>query len=97
MRVGGPERNTVRLLLGALHEEVHGVVGTPSTDEGHRDSRVICPRFRIGGQLVRTVTVAARFESVSDITLDEIRVELVYPEDEVSGRFFRLQAGPSPD
>ena len=41
---------------------------------------------------MRTITVAARFESVADITLDEVRVELIYPEDEPSERFFRALA-----
>jgi transcriptional regulator with XRE-family HTH domain len=56
-------------------------------------SRVICPRFRIGEHLIDTITVAARFESAADITLDEVRVELMYPQDDVSERFFtdRLQ------
>lgn len=54
--------------------------------------RVICPRFHIDGQLIRTVTVAARFESATDITLDELRIELIYPEDDTAERFFRQQA-----
>jgi hypothetical protein len=33
--------------------------------------------------------VAATFESVADVTLDEVRVELVYPEDAASDQFFR--------
>lgn len=39
--------------------------------------------------MIRTITVAARFESVADVTLDEVRVELFYPEDEGSEQFFR--------
>lgn len=77
--------------LADLHQEVRAALGgapPPTTSS----SRVICPRFRIDGSLVRTITVAARFESVADITLDEIRVELVYPEDEPSERYFRALA-----
>lgn len=51
--------------------------------------RVVCPRFRFDGRLVRTVTVAARFESTTDVTLDELRVELIYPEDADADRFFK--------
>jgi transcriptional regulator with XRE-family HTH domain len=74
--------------LGELHQEVRATLGGAHQPTANSTSRVICPRFRIDGSLVRTITVAARFESVADITLDEIRVELVYPEDEPSERFF---------
>lgn len=47
----------------------------PSTDP------VVCPWFRIGDQIVKTVGIAARFESAAEITLDELRIELTYPLD----------------
>jgi transcriptional regulator with XRE-family HTH domain len=75
--------------LEALHREAKAALGGAHPPTTSSTSRVICPRFRIDGSLVRTITVAARFESVADVTLDEIRVELVYPEDESSERFFR--------
>ncbi len=78
--------------LEALHSEVQAALGGTQPPTASSSSRVICPRFRIDGALVRTITVAARFESVADITLDEIRVELVYPEDEPSERFFRAHS-----
>lgn len=126
---GIQERNTVRLVLGALrpaienwqevavalldrlsadlmrfpddaalqglHEEVEAALGTGPLPLDRSIGRVICPRFCIGGALVRTITVAARFESVADVTLDEVRVELVYPEDETSAQFFRSLDGTS--
>lgn len=79
--------------LEDLHRHVQNALGGAPTPSASSSSRVICPRFRIDGSLVRTITVAARFESVADITLDEIRVELVYPEDEPSERFFRAASG----
>jgi transcriptional regulator with XRE-family HTH domain len=78
--------------LENLHREVQTSLGGGSALSASSSSRVICPRFRIDGSLVRTITVAARFESVADVTLDEVRVELVYPEDEPSERFFRALA-----
>lgn len=68
----------------------------PSSQRGsHQEppsGRGICSRFRIDGQLLRTVTVAARFESTADVTLDEVRVELIYPEDAATERFFQDRA-----
>lgn len=75
--------------LEEIHRQVLAVLGDAPASASRSSSRVICPRFRIDGSLVRTITVAARFESVADITLDEVRVELIYPEDEPSERFFR--------
>ncbi|MEX2653711.1 MAG: helix-turn-helix transcriptional regulator [Acidimicrobiia bacterium] len=71
-----------------LHDAVRAEVGgrrSPTLP----DSRVICPRFRFGEHVVRTVTVAAHFESTADVTLDETRVELIYAEDAEAERFFR--------
>jgi hypothetical protein len=31
---------------------------------------VVCPWFRIGGQVVRTIGMAARFDPVAEVTLD---------------------------
>ena len=53
---------------------------------------MVCPRFLINGTLIRTITVAASFEPVADVTLDEVRVELIYAEEDTSDRFFRNAA-----
>jgi transcriptional regulator with XRE-family HTH domain len=79
-------------VLEELHDRLGEALGTSAPRSETSTSRVICPHFNIGGTTIRTITVAARFESVTDITLDEIRVELTYPEDDPSERFFRDQA-----
>ena len=76
-----------------LHRSVAAAAGETHITPGRAPARV-CPRFRIDGQLVRTLTVVARFESAVDVTLDELRVELVYPEDDASDRFFQQVARP---
>jgi transcriptional regulator with XRE-family HTH domain len=76
--------------LQDLHARARAAVASNASSRAvGQHGRVICPRFRMDGVLVRTITVAARFESVADVTLDEVRVELVYPEDETSAQFFR--------
>lgn len=52
--------------------------GTPEPEGG----RVLCPHFRIGGHLVRTISVVAQFGAAVDVTLEELRLELIYPADE---------------
>ena len=56
----------------------------------------VCPWFRFGGQVVRTIAMIARFDHTADVTLDELRVELMYPLDEDAERFFRTQHGARP-
>ncbi|ROO52018.1 Xre family transcriptional regulator [Micromonospora sp. Llam0] len=55
----------------------------PSTDP------VVCPWFRVGDQVVKTIGIAARFESAAEITLDELRIELIYPLDADADRVLR--------
>lgn len=82
--------------LHHLHAEVRGAIGPSPPPVERVRGRVICPRFRIDGREIRTITVAARFESVADVTLDELRVELIYPQDDVSEAFFRELADTFP-
>lgn len=47
------------------------------TDMG--DGLVICPRLRFGSEVVSTTTMVARFAATREVTLDELRVELIFP------------------
>jgi hypothetical protein len=40
--------------------------------------------------------MAARFDPVADVTLDDLRIELMYPLDEDAERFFRHRIQPPP-
>jgi transcriptional regulator with XRE-family HTH domain len=50
---------------------------------------VVCPHLRIDGRLIRTISMMARFGTAHEITLDELRVEMIYPADDVAEAFFR--------
>jgi hypothetical protein len=50
---------------------------------------VLCPWFRAGDQIIKTIGIAARFDPAAEVTLDELRIELVYPLDDTAERFFR--------
>jgi len=60
----------------------------PSTTPQHGELTV-CPEFRAGQRVIRTIGIAARFDSVLDVTLDELRIELLYPADDFAEQFFR--------
>jgi len=58
----------------------------------------VCPWFRVGDEVVRTIAMVARFDPVAEVTLDELRIELMYPLDAAAERFFRdrhQQAAPA--
>jgi transcriptional regulator with XRE-family HTH domain len=50
---------------------------------------VLCPWFRIDDRVIKTIGIAARFDSTAEITLDELRIELTYPLDDTAAEFFR--------
>jgi transcriptional regulator with XRE-family HTH domain len=72
--------------LVTLAESALASVPRPSTAE---PTLAICPWFRIGDQIVRTIAMVARFDPIAEVTLDELRVELMYPLDQAAERFFR--------
>ena len=53
---------------------------------------VVCPHLRIGNQVIKTVSMVARFGTAREVTLDELRVELVFPRDEEAEAFFKQSA-----
>lgn len=50
---------------------------------------VLCPWFRIGDRIIKTIGIAARFDSTAEITLDELRIELAYPLDDTADLYLR--------
>jgi transcriptional regulator with XRE-family HTH domain len=55
--------------------------------EGSGDP-VICPTFRVGGRLVRTIGMTLRFGPSREVTLEELSVDLLYPRDAEAEAFF---------
>jgi transcriptional regulator with XRE-family HTH domain len=53
------------------------------------DDLVVCPHFRAGDRIIRTISLVARFDTAVEVTLDELRIELTYPQDAAAEEFFR--------
>jgi transcriptional regulator with XRE-family HTH domain len=49
---------------------------------------VSCPWFEIDGHTIKTLILAARFDHPLDVTIEELRIELVFPIDDESRAFF---------
>jgi transcriptional regulator with XRE-family HTH domain len=56
------------------------------------DLPVVCPRFRVGGQTIRTISSVMRFDSAIEVTTSELKIELMFPADEVGEKFFKNAA-----
>ncbi|MEM7413549.1 MAG: helix-turn-helix domain-containing protein [Myxococcota bacterium] len=56
------------------------------------EAPLIMPRIRIGADVVSTYSAALRFETAREVTLSELRVELIYPSDAEGARVFRRLA-----
>jgi transcriptional regulator with XRE-family HTH domain len=56
------------------------------------DLPVVCPRLRIGDRVIRTIATVMRFDTAIDVTLSDLRVELMFPADDESEAWFRSLA-----
>jgi len=84
----GPDERLQELLARA---EAY-MKDVPVDVENPGDELVICPHLRIGDQVIKTASMVARFGTAREVTLDELRVELVFPGDEEAEAFFRRSA-----
>ena len=64
----------------------------PDDAEASGSELVVCPHFRIGDKLIKTVVMVARFVTAREVNLDELRVELAFPRDAEAEAFFRQGA-----
>ena len=53
------------------------------------DSPVMCPTIMVNSQPVQTLSTVMRFDKVVNVTMAEIRVELIFPADDESEAVFR--------
>ncbi len=53
---------------------------------------VVCPRLRIGAQVVRTISTILRFDTAIEVTASELRIELMFPADDDSDAVLRSLA-----
>jgi hypothetical protein len=81
--------------LTALRQRLERYLeGVPRPSGDANGELVLCPTFRVGEQLIRTVGMTLRFGPSRDVTLEELCVDVLYPRDDVADRFFRdLAAG----
>lgn len=72
----------------AVRAESH-LADVPRPNPQEADSAVMSPRVRIGGEVFSTFATILRFDTARDLTLAEIRIELVFPADAKTEALFR--------
>jgi transcriptional regulator with XRE-family HTH domain len=81
-----------RLLELVRRAEAHTRAIPPPDSQVLLDVPMVCPRLRIDGRTIRTISTVMRFDTAVDVTASELRVELMFPADEASEAYFRQQA-----
>jgi transcriptional regulator with XRE-family HTH domain len=81
--------------LTRLVQQVEGWLASTPRPRPSPDAAalVACPILRVGERQIRTVSTLVQFGSAQDVTLQELRVELVFPADAESEAALRALAG----
>ena len=61
-------------------------IGDPAPE---RSPPIACPIFDIEGQRIRVMSTVMRFDNARDVTVADLKVELMFPIDEASASFFK--------
>lgn len=76
--------------LQAILERARSLLSdVPLDDHPESTDLVICPKLRLDGEIIGTVTMVARFGATREVTLGELRVELIFPADDAADAYFR--------
>ncbi|MCP5065962.1 MAG: hypothetical protein GY946_05285 [bacterium] len=67
-------------------------LGPPPEDPAIEDDVVLCGKLRMDGREIKTIATVMRFDKPMDVTVAELRVELVFPADSSAEEFFRSLA-----
>jgi len=78
--------------LVAKAERLIGPVPCPTPAEG---LPMVYSRIRAGEEVLELFAVVVRFDTASDVTLSELRIELIYPGNDAADRFFRVARDPT--
>ncbi|MFO0601078.1 MAG: helix-turn-helix transcriptional regulator [Myxococcaceae bacterium] len=80
----GSDERLSRLLTRAERS----LADVPEGAESREGDLVVCPHLRWGERVIKTISIVARFGNTREVTLDELRVELMLPQDKAAADFF---------
>ena len=74
--------------LRALISRAERLIGPLPEGTGTPELPALCARIRAGEEVIELFTVTVRFDHAHDVTLNELRVELMYAGNDTADRFF---------
>jgi transcriptional regulator with XRE-family HTH domain len=83
-------RRTADSRLEALIARADELIGPLPPRIGLEELPVVHSRIKAGDEVLELFAVVVRFDTAKDVTLSELRVELLYPGNEAADRFFRV-------
>lgn len=75
-------------VIPELLRRVEGYAADLAEPPDLSESAVMCPCLVVNGKQIRTLTTVMRFDKAVDVTMAELRIELVFPADEAGERAF---------
>ncbi len=75
--------------ITALLRQIESYAAEFDEPPSFSDSPVLCPSIVVNGQKIRTLSTVMRFDKVVNVTMAEMRVELVFPADDESEAILR--------
>jgi len=79
--------------LEALVARAERLIGSASCPTPAEGLPMVCSRIRAGEEVLELFAVVVRFDTANDVTLSELRIELMYPGNDAADRFFRVTSG----
>lgn len=76
-------------IIPSLLQQIEAYAADIDEPPALSDSPVMCPTLNVNGQQVRTLTTVMRFDKAVNVTMAEIRVELMFPADDESEAILR--------
>jgi hypothetical protein len=75
--------------LGELITRAERLIGPLPRHSGTDDTPMACAQINIGDDVLDIFALVVRFDAANDVTLSELRIELMYPANEAADRYFR--------
>jgi hypothetical protein len=83
--------------LESLISRAEALAGPLRRPSRNSDAPTVCSKIRLGDDVLELFSVVVRFDNANDVTLSEIRIELLYPANEAAERFFQNREPASSD
>ena len=75
--------------IPALLQQVESYAAELEKPPHFSESPVLCPTLMVKGQEIQTISTVMRFDKVVNVTMAEIRIELIFPADDKDEEIFR--------